>query len=289
MAGCMEGGCLTIRYDTTGLVCCCGTVQKAKIHLGVCRQGPILAFIYAVRQLLQECKAGELDVNVAFLFEGEEENGSIGFHEAVRQNLHWLQGTRLILISNTLWVGEKIPCLTYGMRGMLSFSVEVRLHCCSSATSLSCLAPEHMHYTLCLISVEGLITSCCMCTKPQHRVEVQVSGPLRSLHSGNDGGVFNEPLADLTKVLASLLDSRNTCTVPGFYDCVRLDTLESSLQQCVTLSPACTCFRPQPTSNQADCCICIASHCTEARMLQQSTCAESTRQCGVIMQVGGKR
>ncbi len=29
---------------------------------------------------------------------------------------------------------------------------------------------------------------------------VQVRGPARDLHSGNDGGVFNEPLADLTKV-----------------------------------------------------------------------------------------
>ena len=29
---------------------------------------------------------------------------------------------------------------------------------------------------------------------------LQVRGPARDLHSGNDGGVFNEPLADLTKV-----------------------------------------------------------------------------------------
>ncbi len=29
---------------------------------------------------------------------------------------------------------------------------------------------------------------------------MQVRGPARDLHSGNDGGVFNEPLADLTKV-----------------------------------------------------------------------------------------
>lgn len=41
----------------------------------------------------------------------------------------------------------------------------------------------------------------------------QVGGPERDLHSGNDGGVFNEPLADLTKVLASLVDSRNNIQV----------------------------------------------------------------------------
>ncbi len=30
-----------------------------------------------------------------------------------------------MVISNTLWVGEQVPCLTYGMRGMISLSIEV--------------------------------------------------------------------------------------------------------------------------------------------------------------------
>ena len=40
-------------------------------------QGPILAFIYAVKEMLEEGQgpAGSLPVNVAFVFEGEEENG----------------------------------------------------------------------------------------------------------------------------------------------------------------------------------------------------------------------
>lgn len=46
-----------------------------------------------------------LPVNIAFVFEGEEENGSIGFREAVTQNLHWFEGTELIIISNT-WVAR---------------------------------------------------------------------------------------------------------------------------------------------------------------------------------------
>lgn len=44
----------------------------------------------------------------------------------MRANLPWFEGTRLVVISNTLWVGEQVPCLTYGMRGMISLSVEVR-------------------------------------------------------------------------------------------------------------------------------------------------------------------
>jgi len=50
-----------------------------------------------------------------------------------------------------VWVGEQVPCLTYGMRGMVTASIEV-------------------------------------------------AGPERDVHSGNDGGVFNEPMMDLAKV-----------------------------------------------------------------------------------------
>ena len=40
-------------------------------------QGPILAFIYAVKEMLEEGQGTDasLPVNVAFVFEGEEENG----------------------------------------------------------------------------------------------------------------------------------------------------------------------------------------------------------------------
>eukprot|EP00889_Picochlorum_renovo_P002229 jgi/Picre1/29259/NNA_004651.t1 len=61
-------------------------------------KGPILAFIFAVREMLEELRyseeAGKMPVNVAFLFEGEEENGSIGFKEAVQDNIRWFEGTR---------------------------------------------------------------------------------------------------------------------------------------------------------------------------------------------------
>ncbi|KAK9815459.1 hypothetical protein WJX72_003974 [[Myrmecia] bisecta] len=145
-------------------------------------KGPILGFVYAVKELLEEGKGcgGSLPVNVAFVFEGEEENGSAGLREAVEANLLWFEGTQLIVISNTLWVGEQVPCLTYGMRGMIAASVEVR-------------------------------------------------GPAKDVHSGNDGGALREPLVDLTAVLASLVDSANNIKVPGFYSHVRQDMLEPAL------------------------------------------------------------
>lgn len=50
----------------------------------------------------------------------------------------------------------------------------------------------------------------------------QVSGPDRDVHSGNDGGVFNEPMVDLSKLLSNLTASNtNTVAIPGFYDDVR--------------------------------------------------------------------
>ena len=62
-------------------------------------------------------------------------------------------------------------------------------------------------------------------------LHAQVKGPERDIHSGNDGGVFNEPLSDLTKLLASLVDSRNNIMVPGFYSGVRPNTLGAALQR----------------------------------------------------------
>ena len=62
---------------------------------------------------------------MAFIFEGEEENGSIGFREAVSANIGWFGDASLVVISNTVWVGENTPCLTYGMRGMITGSIMV--------------------------------------------------------------------------------------------------------------------------------------------------------------------
>lgn len=64
-------------------------------------------------------------LNFAFMFEGEEENGSLGFQESVAANLDWFADAALVIISNTVWVGENRPCLTYGMRGMVTASLVV--------------------------------------------------------------------------------------------------------------------------------------------------------------------
>ena len=99
----------------------------------------------------------------------------------MREHRHWFVDPKLIIISNSQWIGDRLPCLTYGMRGMI-----------------------------CLI--------------------VRVDGAGRDLHSGNDGGVFNEPMADLCRLLATLVDSQHNILVPGFYDDVDDDLLAPTLR-----------------------------------------------------------
>ncbi|KAI9321641.1 hypothetical protein BX666DRAFT_2017500 [Dichotomocladium elegans] len=85
-------------------------------------KGPVLASIFAVYELLKE---GLLDVNVIFLVEGEEESGSVGFIEAVEKHKELFSDVDLILLSNSYWLGEDVPCLTYGLRGVIHASITI--------------------------------------------------------------------------------------------------------------------------------------------------------------------
>src|SRR5690606_12619255 len=49
-------------------------------------------------------------------------------------------------------------------------------------------------------------------------VEVEVTGPNRDLHSGVYGGAVANPATILAQMIASLHDSDNHITIPGFYD-----------------------------------------------------------------------
>ncbi|MCT4637034.1 MAG: dipeptidase [Bacteroidales bacterium] len=54
--------------------------------------------------------------------------------------------------------------------------------------------------------------------------EVEVTGPNRDLHSGLFGGAVANPINQLAKMIADMLDDNNHVTIPGFYD----DVLEVS-------------------------------------------------------------
>lgn len=85
-------------------------------------KGPNLAAIYAASDLLQ---TGQLMSDVVFLIEGEEECGSFGFQDSIKQNIDLIGDIDWILLSNSYWLDETTPCLNYGLRGVLSATVEI--------------------------------------------------------------------------------------------------------------------------------------------------------------------
>ena len=85
-------------------------------------KGPILAAIYAVADLVQQ---KSLSCNVTFLLEGDEEAGSRGFRQSVQARHESIGPVDFILLSNSYWLDDHIPCLTFGMRGVIHASVTI--------------------------------------------------------------------------------------------------------------------------------------------------------------------
>jgi di- and tripeptidase len=130
-------------------------------------KGPIMAALYGVVDLVHK---KELDSDVTFLIEGEEESGSRGFKDAVRRHKDLIGDIDYIIIANSYWLDDEVPCLTYGLRGVL-------------------------HAT----------------------VKVDSNHP--DVHSGVDGSfMMDEPLFDLTAILAKLKGLHNRIQIPGFYN-----------------------------------------------------------------------
>ncbi|KAL6714496.1 hypothetical protein ACLMJK_007921 [Lecanora helva] len=85
-------------------------------------KGPITAAVFAVADIV----AGPgLISDIIFMIEGEEESGSKGFQQAVKENKHLIGNVGWILLANSYWLNDDIPCLTYGLRGVLNVTIEV--------------------------------------------------------------------------------------------------------------------------------------------------------------------
>lgn len=86
-------------------------------------KGPIIAMVFAVKKLLEEPNG--LAVNIVMVLQGEGEAANAGFRECIESHLHWFDRTCLVLTSNSTWLGENRPCLTYGFRGVIDLRVTV--------------------------------------------------------------------------------------------------------------------------------------------------------------------
>ncbi len=72
-------------------------------------KGPLLAMIFSTLRYINQstvANTGSAPLAVIFVLEGEGENGSVGFREAVLQNLDLFVGTKLILNCNNTWIGQ---------------------------------------------------------------------------------------------------------------------------------------------------------------------------------------
>jgi len=85
-------------------------------------KGPIMAAIFACAELNAEHALG---ADIIFLIEGEEESGSKGFAKAVQQHKDLIGNVDWILLANSYWLDDRIPCLTYGLRGVIHATVQV--------------------------------------------------------------------------------------------------------------------------------------------------------------------
>lgn len=83
-------------------------------------KGPIIAALYAVSDLLQD---RELDSDIIFVIEGEEESGSRGFQDTIRKHKSLIGHIDYVLLANSYWLDDEVPCLTYGLRGVLHATV----------------------------------------------------------------------------------------------------------------------------------------------------------------------
>ncbi|KAI1285597.1 Cytosolic non-specific dipeptidase [Halotydeus destructor] len=87
-------------------------------------KAPAIGWLIAV-EAHQKNKV-DIPVNIKFCIEGMEESGSEGLNELVAMRKQdFFQGVDYVVISDNYWLGTKKPCLTYGLRGVAYFFIEV--------------------------------------------------------------------------------------------------------------------------------------------------------------------
>ncbi|XP_030349958.1 beta-Ala-His dipeptidase [Strigops habroptila] len=87
-------------------------------------KGPVLAWINAV-ETFKALKLA-MPVNFKFVIEGMEEAGSLGLEKLLQEEKQcFFSDVDYIVISDSLWLSNKKPALTYGSRGNACFFVEV--------------------------------------------------------------------------------------------------------------------------------------------------------------------
>lgn len=87
-------------------------------------KGPVLCWIHAIEAYKN--LGIDLPVNLKFVLEAMEESGSEGLDDLLMSSKNdFLKDIDYVCISDNYWLGKKRPCLTYGLRGLVYYTVEV--------------------------------------------------------------------------------------------------------------------------------------------------------------------
>lgn len=87
-------------------------------------KGPVLCWIHAIEGF--QSLNIPLPVNLKFVFEGMEESGSEGLDDLLfARKDDFLSDVDYVCISDNYWLGKEKPCITYGLRGICYFGLEV--------------------------------------------------------------------------------------------------------------------------------------------------------------------
>ena len=88
-------------------------------------KGPLLGWLHVVEGFNH--LGIPLPVNLKFCLEGMEESKSTGLKELLvaRKDSDFMKDIDYVCISDVFWLGDKKPCLNYGLRGMCYFFIEV--------------------------------------------------------------------------------------------------------------------------------------------------------------------
>lgn len=132
-------------------------------------KGPVLGWINAVEGYQKLGMA--VPVNIKFIFEGMEESGSEGLDELLFARKDWFKDVDYVCISDNYWLGTTQPCVTYGLRGICYFGLEVE---CASKDLHSGVFGGTVHEAMTdLIHLMGtLVDKVCCCV---HHVSLRIN------------------------------------------------------------------------------------------------------------------